>query len=93
MKDVDSNKDMLLLKKGTVGVVVVVGGVVEEGPEEARITKLPHGVCKQNSLFNISLPWATNFSYTRVKYDSNFFSQKVESFSHKDSRGPLKWYS
>jgi len=63
VKEVESNKD-ILLKRWT-------GGGVEEGaedgPEEARITKLPHGVCKQKSLFKTSLPCVTNFSYTRVK--------------------------
>jgi hypothetical protein len=63
VKEVDSNRE-ILLKRGAGG------GVVEgedDGPEEARITKLPHDVCKQKSLFKTSLPWVTNFSYTRVK--------------------------
>jgi hypothetical protein len=52
VKEVDSNKEMLL-KRGTGGGVVEG---VEDGPEEARITKLPHGVHKQKSLFKTSLP-------------------------------------
>lgn len=73
VKEVESNKEMLLksgdvvLRGGDGAVVVVVEEGVEEGPEEARITKLPHGVCKQKSLFKTSLPWVTNFSYTSVK--------------------------
>jgi hypothetical protein len=63
-KEVDSNREMLV-KRGVTGGVVGEG--VEEGPEEARITKLPHGVCKQKSLFKTSLPCVTNFSYTLVK--------------------------
>lgn len=72
VKEVESNNEMLL-KRGAVvlrggdGAVVVVEEGDEEGPEEARITKLPHGVCKQKSRFKTSLPWVTNFSYTRVK--------------------------
>lgn len=71
-KEVDSKMETLG-KRGVV-VVWVVGGGAEDGPEEARITKLPHGVCKQKSLFKTSLPCVMNFSYTLVKYDSNFFS-------------------
>jgi hypothetical protein len=103
VKEAESNKEMLL-KRGEVvrggdGAVVAVAVVVvveegdEEGPEEARITKLPHGVCKQKSRFKTSLPWVTNFSYTSVKYDSNFFSHTAASFSQRHSRGPLKWYN
>ena len=68
-KVVDSNRETLV-KRGAVCVVVVVVGA-EDGPEEARMTKLPHGACKQKSLFRTSLPCVINFSYTQLKYDSN----------------------
>lgn len=71
VKEVDSNRETLAKRgEACVAVVVVVVGA-EEGPEEARMTKLPHGVCKQKSLFKTSLPCVMNFSYTQVKYDSN----------------------
>jgi hypothetical protein len=64
VNEVDSNRETLG-KRGVACVVVVEGA--EDGPEEARITKLPHGVCKQKSLFKTSLPCVMNFSYTEVK--------------------------
>ncbi len=62
-KELDSNREILLKRGGTDGVVE--GD--EEGAEDARITKLPHDVCKQKSLFKTSFPCVTNFSYTIVK--------------------------
>jgi hypothetical protein len=57
--EADSKSDTLG-KIGAVGgavvVVVVVVEGAEEGPEDASITKLPQGVCKQKSLFKTSLP-------------------------------------
>lgn len=68
--EVDSNRETLGKRGACVVVVVVVEGA-EEGPEEARMTKFPHGVCKQKSLFKTSLPCVMNFSNTQEKYDSN----------------------
>lgn len=63
VKEVESNRDMLLKREATGDAV----GGAEDGPEDARITKLPQGVCKQKSLFKTSLRCVTNFSYTIVK--------------------------
>lgn len=88
-KVVDSKRETLG-KIGPVGGDVFVVEGAEDGPEEARITYLPQGVCKQKSRFKASLPCVMNFSKTGVKYDSNFFSQTLASSPHKHSRGPLK---
>jgi hypothetical protein len=69
LKEVDSKRETLG-NRGVVFVVVWVAWVLvgaEDGPEDARMTKFPHGVCKQKSLFKTSLPCVMNFSYTQVK--------------------------